>query len=350
MFISLDSVVEAARRRLAALTPEVAGYVVLLAARRLAARPSRVSPSGILLTDGGDVVCPPDALVPELEVEAGLRGVLQTLLELSPSPVPAISAVALGGSAGSLSGFAQELSAALIPINHAAAQRALARLYRETLRAGGANLESAPARESPGAAAAEPMPVRPVAEVSPAELTAEPPPVAPLAVVDGSNEFHIEVDLDAEPAIDAPLVTPERIPPVEPIAGATPAASEQFSAAPPPVHIPVRLPAPAAPEIAAPEIAAPEIAAPEIAAPEIAAPEIAAPEIAAPEIAAPEIAAAPGNGGTRRPSERRSDVRELLLKYLAEARSDEHKMRKLRAMIGIEDGGGPTSDDEPSAI
>jgi hypothetical protein len=313
MFMSLDSVVEAARRRLAALTPEVAGYVVLRAARRLEPRPSRVSPSGILLTDGGDVQCRPDSVATELEVEAALRQVLETLLELSPSPVPAITAVAEGSSAGSLSAFAEELSAALIPINHAAAQRALARLYRETLRAGGPELEPAPARDSAAELSAEPMPMRPKPAPTAPELTPEPPPVVPVAVYSGAKELDIDVELDTDPELEAPLVTPERVPPVEPIAEATLGTPEQAIAVAPTMTVTDALP----------EIAEP-----------------------APE----SVAAASSNGATKRRRERRSDVRELLLRFLAEARSDERKMRKLRAMIGIEDDGAPASDDEPSAI
>jgi hypothetical protein len=145
MDISLDLVVEAGRRRLAALTPEVVGYVVLLVAQRVEARPLRVSPRSVLLTESGDVDVRSEPTSSELEVETSLRGLLASLLELSPSPAPAITAVSEAPPNGSLRALTAELSAALIPINHAAAHRALARLYRETVRAQGpGEIDTAP--------------------------------------------------------------------------------------------------------------------------------------------------------------------------------------------------------------
>jgi hypothetical protein len=169
MDISIDLVVEAARRRLAALTPEVVGYVVLLAAQRLAPRPSRVSPVSVFLTESGDVHVRPEPTASELEVEAALRGLLAILLELSPSPAPAITAVAEARPNGSLQAFTAELSAALIPINHAAAHRALARLYRETVRAQGLVVD-----------------------------TTAPPPLAPMPSLDADGELDIDVGLEPE--------------------------------------------------------------------------------------------------------------------------------------------------------
>jgi hypothetical protein len=316
MFISLDSVVEAARQRLAALTPEVAGYVVLMAARRLEARPSRVSPSNILLTDAGDVQCRPDSAASELDAEAALRGVLGTLLELSPSPVPAITDVAEGSGSGSLSALAEELSAALIPINHAAARRALARLYRETFRARGSALDAVAWADSAAELAPEP---------SPPELTAKPPPVAPVIAGDRSNELDIDVDVEPEPMaavseLDAPLVPPASVPPVEPI------RRESSVASLPPV---VSVPATAA---AAPALAS-----------------VIEPPSKSPAASLESVAAARSNGAPHGPREQRSDLRELLLRYLAEARSDELKMRQLRAMIGIDDDSALKDDDGASA-
>jgi hypothetical protein len=199
MVISLDSVVEAARRRLAALTPEVAGYVVLLATRRLGPRPSRVSLGGVLLTDGGDVQVRHEPASNEIEMESDLRAVLATLLELSPSPVPAITAAAEASACGSLPAFIAELSAALIPINHAAAHRALARLYRETIRAGGLAVDEV----------ASPVSLEEAPEPHDAllELTAAPPPVMRIPSVDRVRELDIDMALDAgpEPASPCPV-------------------------------------------------------------------------------------------------------------------------------------------------
>ena len=135
MEISLDLVTEAARRRLAAVTPEVAGYIVLLATRALEERLFRVSASSFALSETGEVRAHPEGRMSESEVEAALRDLLASLLSLSPSPSPAVVAVAERAESHGLRALTAELTAALIPINHAAAQRALARLFRETRRA-----------------------------------------------------------------------------------------------------------------------------------------------------------------------------------------------------------------------
>jgi hypothetical protein len=134
MDITFDRVTQAARLRLAALTPEVAGYVVLLVARALD-RPERVSLGQVSVDEFGQIHVQGGQPVPEREAEAALRGMLGTLLALSPSQPPAIAAVAERATGLGLRCFDAELMSALIPINPAAAGRALARLYREIQRA-----------------------------------------------------------------------------------------------------------------------------------------------------------------------------------------------------------------------
>lgn len=134
MHISLGRVLDAARERRATLTPEVAGYVILLAARQLGAEPSRVSASTVLLDEAGDVHVERGPAASQLEVELALRGLLAASIALCSSPPPAIIAVAERDASGDLRALLAELSAALIPINHSAAHRALARLYREARR------------------------------------------------------------------------------------------------------------------------------------------------------------------------------------------------------------------------
>jgi hypothetical protein len=142
MDITFDRVIAAARLRLAALTPEVAGYVVLLIARGLE-RPGRVSLDGVLLDESGQIRVQAGELTSEPEAEATLRGMLATLLSLSPSLPPAIAAVAERPAGVGLRGLEAELASSLIPLNPAAAGRALARVYREVRRAlaDGAELE-----------------------------------------------------------------------------------------------------------------------------------------------------------------------------------------------------------------
>jgi hypothetical protein len=186
MDISLDRVIEAARRRLAALTPEVAGYILLLATRALEPRRLEVSAATVLLTEGGEVHVRPGPTASEHEVEMALRGLLALLLELSGAPAPAITAVAAAPPNAGLSAFTEDLSAALIPINHAAARRALARLYRETYRAEGLAVEM------------EPSPPSPAAADTPPSLMAAPPPVMAMDRADDLRELDIDVDLEPE--------------------------------------------------------------------------------------------------------------------------------------------------------
>jgi hypothetical protein len=188
MDISLDRVIEAAQRRLAALTPEVAGYILLLATRALEPGRLEVSAASVLLTEGGEVHVRPGPMASEHEVEMALRGLLALLLELSGAPAPAITAVAAAPPNAGLSAFTEDLSAALIPINHAAARRALARLYRETYRAEGLAVEMEP---SP--------PSTPVAAEMAPSLTAAPPPVTAIYRADDLRELDIDVDLEPEP-------------------------------------------------------------------------------------------------------------------------------------------------------
>lgn len=138
MQITLSIVADAARQRLAAVTAEVAGYVVFLAARQLASKPRHVWAGLVTLSDAGDVNVRESSEATPLEVEVELRQLLATLIALAPSPPPALKAAVEREASGAVIGLEQELAAALIPLNHSAARRALARLYRETCKASGA--------------------------------------------------------------------------------------------------------------------------------------------------------------------------------------------------------------------
>lgn len=190
MEISLDLVTEAARRRLAAVTPEVAGYIVLLATRALEERLFRVSAANLALSETGEVRAHPEGRMSESEVEAALRDLLGSLLSLSlsPSPAPAVVAVAARAESTGLRALTAELTAALIPINHAAAQRALARLFRETRRA--REVVQAPAGPPEGQRAAPAGQIRPTDGAKQA-ASADP-------------ELDIDVEIDAGPPSPAP--------------------------------------------------------------------------------------------------------------------------------------------------
>lgn len=172
MEIALSRVMEAARQRRAAITTEVAGYVVLLAAREVTGSPRLAGPEQVFLDEAGDIRVAPGPAEAAHVAERALRQLLATLVSLCPSPAPALSAAVERATAGDLDALQQELLAALIPLNQAAARRALARLYRET------------SKSVPGAR----------------EITPDPPP----AVMD----VEIDVDISA----GAPSPAPEREP------------------------------------------------------------------------------------------------------------------------------------------
>ncbi|HVZ36823.1 MAG TPA: hypothetical protein VG963_30570, partial [Polyangiaceae bacterium] len=85
MEIALSQIVEAARRRRAAVTAEVAGYLLLLVTRSVASHPQRVVAEGVVLGADGEVgvVAGPRASAEACEQE--LRALLATLLGLSQS-------------------------------------------------------------------------------------------------------------------------------------------------------------------------------------------------------------------------------------------------------------------------
>ena len=73
-----------------------------------------------------------DRAASELEVEAELRQLLATLTLFAQSAAPALKLAGERQAVGNLRDLESELQAALIPLNHAAARRAVARLFRET--------------------------------------------------------------------------------------------------------------------------------------------------------------------------------------------------------------------------
>lgn len=134
MRVTLQQVLGAARARAASLAAETAGYLLLAVADQVAGAPRRVTLSGIELGQEGKVFLSSAAPCSEATAEAELRQLFVRFLEVASSSAPALARIARPASVG-LAGLVRELEAALIPVNRAAAQRALARLWRETARA-----------------------------------------------------------------------------------------------------------------------------------------------------------------------------------------------------------------------
>lgn len=133
--VTLAEVIDAARRSRGLLAAETAGYLVLGAADQVVASPRVIDERKCrVLVDGGRVIVPSAAPSAPATAEGSLRRLLRELLEVSHGNAPALSALADGTPRGTVETFVGELESALIPVNRAAASRALARLARESLR------------------------------------------------------------------------------------------------------------------------------------------------------------------------------------------------------------------------
>ncbi len=190
--VTLDEVFAAASVRAASLVPEMAGYLALAVGDAFSRLPFLVDERAVLLnTEGtvslnrrGDVVQPPVAA-------AAFRDVLARLLAVASGGMPGLNHAARprAESERGVDAVIGEIEAALIPVNRAAARRALGRLARETLKAKEAGKLKARPRPAPKAAAAPavqaPAPARApeVARPAPAGPTAEMTAFAPSAPV-----------------------------------------------------------------------------------------------------------------------------------------------------------------------
>ncbi|HEU4583249.1 MAG TPA: hypothetical protein VFS67_33555 [Polyangiaceae bacterium] len=239
MDLTLSKVVEAARQRRAAVTAEVGGYIVLLLLQLQASGPRRISPELVGLTAAGEVELAPSPAAERREVEALLRELLALLLALSQSAPPALRASSERAATGDLAAFEAELTAALIPINHAASRRALARVFRETQKAqravGGAEQErdSAPVPASaraPEPSTPLPAPARAALKTPlPAPARAAPETPVPAARVSALEPLvsaaepapaELEIDVDVDVALPEPSAAAAPSPLPEPSAAA----------------------------------------------------------------------------------------------------------------------------------
>jgi len=321
MEITLSTVIDAARRRRAAVTAEAAGYVVLLILQEVAVRPCPVTAELVLLTAAGEVRVEPGPAVSTRDMEIELRRLLAALLALSPSAPPALHAAGERGAVGDLAALESELLAALIPLNHAAAGRALARLYRETLRAPRAALagnDVSPVPSSVAASQRTPLPAV-------ASVVRTPSPVAAA----------VRTSWPAEAVLS------------------TPSPGAAFVRTPSPAAAAVRTPAPAAAPVRAQvelEIEVDldvDLAAPEEPQARVLTPPQPVGHVSSPvnqlldEEFSPAFAASPAvRDEDLEPSAQRSDLSELLKGFLAHTRCEERMAADLRRMIGLEPGRG----------
>jgi hypothetical protein len=134
--VTVAQALEAVRARRAVLAPETTGYLVLAIADLLAKSPRLVDAQQCgVLVDGGNVVLKPTkGSATGVEAETSLLGLFRTMLAASSGTAPALQAVAAREASGDLPALMAEIESALVPLNRAAARRALSRLARETLR------------------------------------------------------------------------------------------------------------------------------------------------------------------------------------------------------------------------
>jgi hypothetical protein len=146
---------------------------VLAAADQAAQVPRRIEAASVELCPDGSVRVIGGPATTEAVAERDLRELLDELLLVAGSVTPGLLRAARRRTATGIDALVREIETALIPVNRAAARRALSRLERETARAverGGLLLPSEPA---------------PPAEFSPAppataEFSPEPPAVDSL--------------------------------------------------------------------------------------------------------------------------------------------------------------------------
>jgi hypothetical protein len=117
------------------LAGESAGYLVLAIADQVLNAPRLVQPAEIQLAEDGGVRVLAGRASSDADAELGLRRALDALLLVASSGSAALTRASRRTSPVGLAALVRELEAALIPVNRAAARRALARLQRETARA-----------------------------------------------------------------------------------------------------------------------------------------------------------------------------------------------------------------------
>ncbi|MBK8254275.1 MAG: hypothetical protein IPK82_16605 [Polyangiaceae bacterium] len=226
--VSLEEVFAAVGARAASLVPETSGYLALAVADATSRLPYVSEDRAVLLTVDGAVMVPrkgPIASPPD--AGKALRDVLRRLLSTSAGSMPGLAAAARPREEVDVERVVSDIEAALIPVNRAAAKRALARLARETLKAKEAGkLRKKASVAKPQNDAPKQPPLQPAApQAAPPVVRAEPahPSVPPMAAA-------------IQPTIAAP------IPPQPPVtlqsASAAPIASRNEIAPPPMVVAP----------------------------------------------------------------------------------------------------------------
>ena len=217
--IAWSRIVGAAACRAVLMPGELAGYLALGVLEAMDA-PGRVVAEDIQLTDSGRLVLLRVLPSAAEASEFCLRGLLRQILDVSSVPSPALLRVASVQSGNSEVSFAKQLQTALIPVNRAAARRALARLHRELMRAPAAAFASLQANQPMGQTAPEEMARSVEDEVSrPAPQTEELALKVPIVeLAEAYHSFDLAAASDLPCVLDAERLLVE-IPDLIPIVG-----------------------------------------------------------------------------------------------------------------------------------
>lgn len=332
--VTLEEVLGAAKARAASLVPETSGYLALAIADASARLPFRLDDDMIALTTEGSVqVARGSVVVPPQESAQRIRDMLARLLALSIGSAPALvgASRARRESPVGVDGFIAELENALVPVNRAAARRALARLARETARARESGKlrrrktsKRPPADREALVAAAEvpPAPRAPAPLPAPLPAAAALPTAVPLPAAPPST-VQVAESLEADLAIDVEL---SPVPPAPAPAAPEPAVL----AAPAPVEAPA---APAPAPIAAPPAAARQPAEFAHEEPEEPATICDAPVELTPEPTPPPKRRKRGGSPAEIALTNRSDVDDLLSKFVVSTLSSPDGMEKTRKSL-----------------
>ena len=133
--VTLDEVFTVVGSKRVPLAPELAGYLVLEVAEHADPAGGDIDPKSVFIGEEGSVALVKARREGAVEgTEASVRATLARLLEASGTQTPALAAAARRKSGAGLQALAEEIEAALIPVNRAAGRRALARLAREVKR------------------------------------------------------------------------------------------------------------------------------------------------------------------------------------------------------------------------
>lgn len=208
--VTLQEVLSAASIRAASLVPETSGYLALAVADASARLPFRLDDALVTLTTEGTVkVARGNLIVPPRESAARVRDVLARLIAHSIGSAPALASASRprAESDEGVDAFIHELETALVPVNRAAARRALARLARETVRA----RDTGRLRRRKSSKRTSVAPVAAGDLVAAAPVPAAPRPPEPF-------EYGVDVDFTPPPPPAPPT------PPIAPAAPAVPAA------------------------------------------------------------------------------------------------------------------------------